>query len=287
MKNITSHPDISTKTIRNFSIPSIGLGTYQMQGSTCQEAVRDAILMGYRHIDTAQMYDNEIAVGTGIAASGIPREALFVTNKIWLDNLEPEKLKSTFQQSLEKLQMNYIDLLLIHWPPANEETITNALKTMRELRSKEYIRKIGVSNFTPRLLVKALAIDEIIANQVEYHPMLAQNDLIDICETYNVFLIAYAPLGQGQILGTELLQQIGKKYGKSESQVILRWLIQQRLVATIPKASNHEHRKSNIDIFDFELSESEMHEIAALDRGARQVNPQFAPRWDEKFELKH
>jgi len=282
-----SYPNIKTKRIRNFSIPSIGLGTHNLVGKECQNAVIKAVLHGYRHIDTAQSYNNEADIGKALKDLGFSRDKLFITDKIWFDKLKQKKLIDSFHQSLEKLQMDYIDLLLIHWPPQNNpELIAEALSAMRELRRKGYIRKIGVSNFTPNLLMNAMTDEEILANQVEYHPFLGQDDLIELTKIFDFFLIAYAPLAQGKILNNELLLKIGQKYNKDEVQIVLRWLIQQYNVVAIPKASKINHIKSNIDIFDFELTNKEMNEIAGLASGKRLVDPEFSPEWDEEYTIK-
>jgi len=282
-----SYPDIKVKRIREFSIPSIGLGTHNLLGKECQNTVIKAVLNGYRHIDTAQSYNNEADIGKAIKDLGIPRKKLFITDKIWLDKLKHKKLTDSFHLSLEKLKMDYIDLLLIHWPPHNHpELITEALSAMRELREKGYIRKIGVSNFTPRLMLNAMSHEDIIANQIEYHPFLSQDDLVDLTKIYNFFIIAYAPLAQGKIMNNELLLRIGEKYNKDEVQITLRWLIQQYNVIAIPRTSKISHIKSNIDIFDFELTDKEMNEIANLASGKRLVDPEFSPEWNEEYTIR-
>jgi 2,5-diketo-D-gluconate reductase B len=281
-----SYPDISRKKIRDFTIPSIGLGTHKLTGKVCQDAVIKALLHGYRHIDTAQAYDNEADIGQAIVDMGIPRKKIFITDKIWFDRLKHKNLVNSFHQSLEKLQTNYVDLLLIHWPPMEDlELITEALKTMDGLQRKGYIRKIGVSNFTPKLMMQALTDDEIIANQIEYHPFLSQSDLIELAVIYNYFVIAYAPLAQGKVMQNNLLMHMGKKYDKTPAQISLRWLIQQYNVVAIPRSSKIDHIKSNIEIFDFELTESEMNDISKLSTGKRLIDPDFAPEWNEAYTI--
>jgi diketogulonate reductase-like aldo/keto reductase len=279
------YPDISRKKVRKFDIPSIGLGTHKLLGKECESAIIDALNIGYRHIDTAQSYDNEQNVGNAIKDSSINREELFITTKIWFDKLQPEKLKESFETSLDKLQMDYVDLLLVHWPPVDENgSFEAALDAMRDLRRKGLIRKSGVSNFTPKLLMKAITHDEIVTNQVEYHPFLAQNELLEICKKHDLALTAYAPIAQGKIFNNSVIRGIGEKHGKNEAQVTLRWLIQQPRVVAIPRSSDKDHIKSNFDIFDFELSEEEMQKIGQLDEGKRLIDPEFAPNWGESYE---
>lgn len=303
------------KTVYGEDIPALGLGTWQITGSTCREAVAHALSIGYRHIDTAQAYGNEGEVGLGMEDASVDRDEIFLTTKVWHTNMAPEDVRSSTEESLRKLRTDYVDLLLIHWP-VEDVPLEHTLDAMLELREDDKTRHIGVSNFTPSLVRQALDhLGEeapLFANQVEYHPFLGQDDLLEIAQEAGHTLTAYSPLARGTVTkrkasprralealkepgtvgekakrawehlagnGTGVLQAIGTAHDKSPAQVALRWLIQQDNVTAIPKAASADHREANIDIFDFELSEVEMESIAALDQGERYVDPNFAPEW--------
>ncbi|MEQ8715852.1 MAG: aldo/keto reductase [Cyclobacteriaceae bacterium] len=281
MEILMNETDLQQKRVRDCAIPTIGLGTHDLKGYACLEAVVDAITLGYRHIDTAQAYGNEAAVGAGLIASGISREEVFITDKIWWDKLAPDALQKSLDRSLNELQTNYIDLLLIHWPSPDDVPLRDSLQAMYELKRSGKVKFIGVSNFNTSLMKSALTYEDIVCNQIEYHPFLAQQEMIDLALDHSFFVIAYSPLAQGEVLEDDTLIGLGIKYGKSASQIALRWLIQQHLVVAIPRSSSQEHREANIDIFDFELSEVEMSEISKMgDREQRLIDPEFAPAWD-------
>jgi len=261
-------------------VPKLGFGTWQITGAACREAVADALELGYRHIDTAQMYDNEEQVGRAIAASGVERSEIFLTTKVWWENLSYDDCLRTAEESLGRLATDRIDLLLIHWPH-EEIPMDEPLRAMRRLQLDRKVRHIGVSNFTLPLLREAASKAPVRCNQVEYHPFLAQDELLDEVRLQNMMLTAYCPLAQGQVMENDTLRRIGDAHGKSPAQVSLRWLLQQDRVAAIPKAESAEHRRSNLDVFDFDLSREEMEEISGLDRGERLVDPEFAPDWGE------
>jgi diketogulonate reductase-like aldo/keto reductase len=218
--------------------------------------------MGYRHLDTAQLYDNEESVGKGIAAADVDREDVFLTTKVWRSNLRHDDVIESVSESLDRLDVDYIDLLLVHWPHPRvplEET----LSAMAELREENLVAHLGVSNFTPAQLREARRIADtpIVADQVLYHPYYDQTNLVTTCQENNVALTAYSPLARGSVLSDDVLVDIGKHYDKSPAQVALRWLVQQESVVAIPKASSREHLKANLDVFDFALSEEEMARI--------------------------
>ncbi len=269
------------RTIQQTSIPALGFGTYQLRGTACREAVADALAMGYRHIDTAQAYQNEAEVGAAIAASDVSRDDLFVTTKVWVDHLEPDTARRTTAQSLRDLQMDYVDLLLIHWPNEDAAPLEATLDALDALKDEGKTRHIGVSNFTPTLLQRALDHTTIFCNQVEYHPFLSQDALLAQAQSHDLLLTAYTPLARGEVLASDRLKAIGERHGKTPVQVTLRWLVQQDQVAAIPKASSAEHRRENINIFDFSLSDEEMRAIHTLAAGKRLVNPAFAPDWEQ------
>jgi 2,5-diketo-D-gluconate reductase B len=249
-------------------IPTLGLGTWQNGGEQCTEAVRTALNMGYRHVDTAQAYDNEAAVGEGIRQADVDREEVFLTTKVWRSNLRSDDVGTAVRESLDRLGVDAVDLLLIHWPHPRvpfEET----LNEMNDLRDAGLVAHLGVSNFTLAQLQEAIAVSDapIVADQVLYHPYKDQSALHEFCVENDVALTAYSPLARGTVLDDEVLADIGERHGKSAPQVALRWLVQQENVVAIPKASSADHLADNRDVFDFSLSEAEMQRIDALEPG--------------------
>lgn len=272
--------DVRTQEIQGVEVPALGLGTWMLEGRACREAVRDALEIGYRHIDTAQAYGNEEEVGRGLADSAVPREEVWLTSKVWLENLDHDRTLKSARASLRRLGTGFLDLLLIHWPPTGELSVAEPLRALRRLQEDGLVRHLGVSNFTPSLLDEALDEAEILCNQVEYHPFLGQEDLLQTCREWDVLLTAYSPLGRGRVLDDPVLREVGEAHGKIPAQVTLRWLLQQEQVAAVPKAASAEHRRANFAVFDFELTLDEMEAIHGLARGERIVDPEFAPRWE-------
>lgn len=262
-------------------IPAIGLGTWELRGAACARLVEQAIRLGYRHIDTAQIYENEREVGDGIRASHVRRSDMFVTTKVWTTHFAPHDLERSAKESLARLRLSEVDLLLLHWPNPHvplEETL-GALAHVKKLG---ITRHIGVSNFTVALLDRATAIcsEPLVCDQVEYHPYLDQSKVIEACHRHGLALVAYSPIAKGRIKTDQMLADIGKAHGKSPAQVCLRWLIQQNAVA-IPRTSKIERLSENIEIFDFELSDAEMNRISAMGSAAgRLTDFGFAPKWD-------
>ena len=272
---------MQSKTIQGVDVPEIGLGTYKLLGRAGEQAVKTALSLGYRHIDTAQDYKNEEMVGAVLKKSHVDRDELFITTKVAIQHLEPKKLLATTEQSLLDLDMDYVDLLLIHWPNP-EVDISKTLDAMLTLRDQGKVTHLGVSNFPLGLLKEAQEeiTQAIFCNQVEYHALLGQFDLLDYAAENDMMLTAYSPLGQGKLLEVPLLNQLGEKYGKTSSQIALRWLIEQEQVVVIPKASSREHLEQNIDIYDFELEDEDFYAIDELDKTQRFINPDFAPDWE-------
>ncbi|HWH32859.1 MAG TPA: aldo/keto reductase [Egibacteraceae bacterium] len=260
---------------RGTAVPALGYGTWELEGDDCLRGVAAALELGYRHLDTAQVYGNEDLVGQALADSGVAREEVFLTTKVWNSRLEPERVRSTTEDSLRRLRTDYVDLLLIHWP-VRMDILPQTLEAMRGLQERGLVRHVGVSNFTPAQLREALAHAEVFCNQVEYHPYLGQAALLEVCREQDVLLTAYSPLARGRVLEDPVLREIGEAHGKSAAQVTLRWLVQQPGVATIPKAASRRHIESNLAIFDFALSDAECARIAALERGERIVDPDWA-----------
>ena len=264
--------------VQGVSIPALGLGTWRMIGKTCARAVENALNAGYRHIDTAEAYDNEEAVAKGIKGAGVNREDLFITAKISYNSLTFRNVRASLESSLRKLNTPYVDLWLIHWPNPRM-ALSDTLETMLRLRDEGKALNLGVSNFSIKLLEEALRYAPILCNQVEYHPYLSQKALLPFATKRDLMVTAYAPLAKGRVLKDSLILQIAERLGRTPAQVVLRWLIQQENVAAIPKTENRDHCVENLDIFDFELNEEDTQAIARLDRGERLVWPEFAPEW--------
>ncbi len=272
--------DVPHVDVRGARIPALGFGTWQMTGAECARAVEDALELGYRHIDTARMYENEAAVGRALTASGLPRDAIFLASKIWWERADADGVRASVHAMIRDLSVDHLDLCYLHWPNP-DVPLRETLEAMRALQEEGAIRHLGVSNFTPTLLDEALRIAPITALQVEYHPFLAQDDLRRLCQRHELALVAYSPLARGNVHGHPRLKAIGERHGKSPEQVTLRWLTQQHHVAAIPKASSRAHRAANLAIFDFELSAEEAQAISELARGERIIDPSFAPEWEQ------
>lgn len=265
---------------KGFKIPIIGLGTWTLQGRDCARLVEQAIRVGYRHIDTAQMYGNEREVGEGVRASG-KRAEVVVTTKIQPSLLVPRDVERSVKESLAQLRLDVIDLLLIHWPNPRVPLV-ETLGAMAKLKREGYTRAIGVSNFTVTLLDEAnkVSSEPLVCDQVECHPYLDQDKVFAACRRHGMAMVAYSPIARAQAKGDELLARIGQAHDKSAAQVCLRWLTQQGIVV-IPRTSKIERLEENLNILDFDLSDAEMKDIAGLARrGGRIVDWSWSPKWD-------
>jgi 2,5-diketo-D-gluconate reductase B len=270
-------PTIETQGI---SFAKLGLGTYRLQGDACRAAVESALALGYRHIDTAEMYGNEEAVGAALAGSAIPRGEIHVTSKCWHENLAPDALRRAFDTSMKKLRLDRLDLYLIHWPSRNMN-LRATLEAMQKLKDEGRIRAIGVANFTTGLLKQVEEIGAPIAcNQVEYHVLLDQSKLLAHMQPRRIPLVAYCPLAQGRLAQHATLEAIAKKHGATPAQVALKWLLDQDGVAAIPKSSRREGQQANLDCLKLELDDADREAIAALPKNQRCVSPGFGPAWD-------
>jgi 2,5-diketo-D-gluconate reductase B len=270
-------------TAQSKKIPALGFGTWDLLGDKCQASVEKAIEIGYRHIDTAQIYSNEAEVGAGIKASGLKRSDIFLTTKIWVEEISKGNMPGSVDESLKKLTVDHVDLLLLHWP-VTDVSFADQLKILQQIQKEGRTTFIGVSNYTVAQMkeVTEKIGAQILTNQVEYHPYLSQKPLLDYTRAHDMFLTAYCPLARGKVATDPVIGKIAKKHNKSPGQVTLRWLVQQEKVAAIPKAGSEKHIRENFEIFDFKLDDSEMKEIAALARpDGRIVNPNFAPKWDK------
>ncbi|MBS1592923.1 MAG: aldo/keto reductase [Bacteroidetes bacterium] len=264
-------------TIGSTHIPRIGLGTYKITGPGAAKDVADAISIGYRHIDTARMYENEAEVGRGIRDSGVPRSEIFLTTKVWPSDFR--NLIPAVEDSLRRLQMERVDLLLLHWP-SDPESNKIAVAELNEVLKRGYAQSVGVSNFTIAQLEDARKDAPIICDQVEYHPYLSQAKLLAYLRSYDMALTAYRPLALGRVTQDPVLLDIAAAHKKTAGQVTLRWLVQQDDVAVIPKTTHRERLIENFNIFDFELTEAEMKAIDDLPKNERLTNPATAPEWD-------
>ena len=272
MQNITN---------KGLNMPKLGLGTWRMKGAECQAAVEGALSRGYRHIDTAQMYGNEDAVGDALAATSVPRGDIHLTTKVWWENLAPEAMQRAIETSLGLLKTDYVDLFLIHWP-APVMDLPASLGALVRIQEAGLARHIGVSNFPVALLKRA--VEEVQApiccNQFEYHVLLDQSKLVNYAHSKGIAVTAYCPLAQGRLADHPALTAIAAKHGVSSAQVALKWLLDQDGVAAIPKAGRAESQQANLDALNLQLDDADRAAIAALPKGERFVNPGFAPTWD-------
>ena len=260
-------------TVRGVEVPAVGLGTWRLRGDDCRRAVETALELGYRHVDTAQAYGNERRVGAAIRSSAVDRDDVFLTTKLDGGSRENGAVQRSVRESLDRLDTDYLDMLLIHWPndkppfspvrlpggPPLAETLT----AMNELVDEGLVRHVGVSNFDVRRLDEARRLSEapIVTNQVQFHPYWDQRDLLSYCRRNDVLLTAYSPLCHGGVLDDDVLRELGRRYGKTAAQVAIRWAIQHEGVVAIPKATSRDHLAANVDVFDFELTEAEMERI--------------------------
>jgi len=262
-------------------IPAIGLGTWELRGRTCARLVEQAVRLGYRHIDTAQVYENEREVGEGLRASKVRRDEVFVTTKVWTNHFAPHDLERSTKESLTKLRLTEVDLLLLHWPNP-QVPLVETLGALAHVKQLGMTRHIGVSNFTVALIEEAVATcpEPLVCDQVEYHPYLDQSKVRNACAGHGMALVAYSPVAKGRIKNDQTLARIGRVHRKSAAQICLRWLVQQN-VSAIPRTSRIERLSENIDIFDFELSDEEMDEIFRMGSAkGRLTDFGFAPKWD-------
>jgi len=274
---------MEVREARGVSMPVPGFGTWQLEGDEARKMTEEALEMGYRHLDAAEMYGNEEEVGEGWRASGLDRTEIFITSKVLPGHYGPGDFRVSAEGILERLQTDYLDLLLIHWPVFEGTTLDAAIERLNALHEEGLTRFIGVSNFTVRLLDQAWTATTypLVVNQVEYHPFLDQSPLRQAMEERDMILTAYSPVAQGRTVRNPILKKIGEAYGKTGAQVSLRWLVQQGAVP-LPRSSNPEHARDNLDIFDFELTTEEMEKIHGLhEPDGRILNPGgLAPEWD-------
>lgn len=249
---------------RGARIPLAGLGTWELRGRACARIVEQAIRLGYRHVDTAQMYDNEREVGEGLRASGVPRDEVFVTTKIWPSHFAPPDFERATKECLVRLRMSDVDLLLLHWPNPRIP-LPETVGALCKMKRAGLARHVGVSNFTTALLAEAsrVATEPLVCNQIEVHPFLDQGAVIADCRRRGMAVIAYSPIARRQAKRHPVLAAIGEAHGRSPAQVSLRFLVQQG-IAVIPRTSRLERLEENLALFDFDLTDEEMARIGAL-----------------------
>jgi len=274
-------PRVNALETQGISLPRLGLGTYRMTGDECRSAVASALELGYRHIDTAEMYGNEDAVGAAIAGSGVARADLHVTTKVWHEHLAPDALRRAFDTSQAKLGLDVIDLYLVHWPSRGMD-LARTLETLVALRDEGRTRAIGVANFTLALMREAVEVigAPIACNQIEYHVLLDQTPLRAFLSKRHIPLVAYCPLAQGRLADHPALQPIARKHGVTPAQVALKWLLDQDGVAAIPKAKGRDSQRANLEALNLSLDDDDRRIIAGPPKNQRFVNPGFAPAWD-------
>lgn len=262
-------------------IPPIGLGTWELKDpDTTPSIIAKAIEIGYRHIDTAQAYFNERLVGQGVNQSGIDRDELFIATKVVQVFLKPDDLKNNAAKSVAKLDVEYVDLLYIHWPAETYEP-ESSITALNEVMDEGLTKHIAISNFTPPLLEEAVEISKhpLIANQVEMHPLLRQVDMLQCVKKHDMYLVAYSPLGQGMILDVPEVQEVAQRHGITEAQVSLAWLLSKENVVTIPKAKSEEHQRENLEVLDIKLKPEDIALIDSIKDEVRLIEPHFAPDW--------
>jgi len=278
--NKANVPAVEAKGAR---IPLLGLGTWDLRGRVCARVIEQAMRLGYRHVDTAEMYDNEREVGEGVRASGVKRNDVFVTTKIWPSHFAPRELERAARDCLVRLRLSEVDLLLLHWPNP-QIPLAETLGALGKVKRDGLARNIGVSNFTVSLLDEALKVssEPLVCNQFECHPFLDQSKLIAACRQRGMAVVAYSPIARGNARNDEVLARIGATHKKTAAQVCLRFLVQQSIVV-IPRTSKVERLAENAAIFDFALGEQEMAEISQLAHGdGRIVDWAFSgqPKWE-------
>ena len=270
--------------IKHAQIPNLGLGTYKLLGRECREVVQRALGMGYRHIDTAAIYENEAEVGSGINATSVDRDDIWLTTKVWMTNLRKKEFTLSVEESMRKLGVDYLDLVLIHWPNS-EVSLAEMVESLNEIQERDYTRFGGVSNFPLYMLEELEAYGAgIINNQVEYHPYLDQSHIRDWLVSRGLALTAYSPLAQGHMLKDPVINDIAEDLQVTPAQVLIRWLLDQKNVIAIPKSSNPVRLRENLQVKMIRLSDAQTAKINALARpDGRFVDPDFAPVWDENY----
>lgn len=266
------------------NIPALGFGTFRMPNEDVLRILPQALKLGFRHVDTAQIYQNEAAVGAAVASSGVPRADIFLTTKVWVDRVGHKAFIASVDESLQKLKTDHVDLLLLHWPQS-EMPLADRMGALNELRKAGKVKNIGVSNFSAALMAEAVKLSDapIATNQIEYHPYLDQKKVLAEATRTGMSVTAYYLMADGKVPQDPVLKDIGSRHGKTAAQVVLRWAVQQKDVIALSKTATESRLRENFEIFDFALGEGEMAKIHKLARpDGRIVNPgHLAPDWDK------
>ncbi len=264
-------------------IPRVGLGTFRLKGRDLNISLKSALKVGFRHIDTAQIYDNEGEIGKFLKQAQIPRQDLFLTTKVWTNHLSKEDLIPSLQESLERLQTSYVDLTLIHWPsPKNQVPLKETLTELLRAKNKGMTKAIGVSNFTTEQLREAVDLigkEHILTNQIEIHPFLQNRKVSRLCQELGIQVTAYMPLAYGEVIQSKEISYIAKKHKLTNAEVSLSWLLDQGFVV-IPSSTNEDHLRSNFNTGVGILDEEDQKIISELEKNYRIANPDFSPQWD-------
>ena len=263
-------------------IPAIGFGTWRVKGREGVRAVREALDAGYRHIDTASMYDNETEVGEAIRACGIPRQEIFVTTKVWPTDVAEGRLLRSAEASLKRLRLDQVDLLLIHWP-SREIPLPEQVRALCKAKRNGLARHVGVSNFSPRYVEAAVrhADEPLVTNQIEHHPYVDQSATFEVCRKHGLSVSSYAPIGRGAVLSDPTIVEIARAKGKTPAQIVLRWHVQQPMNVAIPKSADPGRLRENLAVFDFTLAPEEMHRVSGLAKpNGRVVGSSTGLAWD-------
>jgi 2,5-diketo-D-gluconate reductase B len=276
-------PAPAAKTVRGVAVPTVGIGTFEVGRGETEEVVADALAAGYRHVDTAVAYGNEEEVGAGIRRSGVAREEVWVTTKVWIADFAPDRLRASAEASLRRLALDRLDLLLLHWPPEDPSKLAPALEELVRLRADGLIRELGVSNFPGYMLREALdQTNEVFANQVEYHAKLSQHEIRVLADEHDLLVQAYAPLGGSgsDMIGEAVLREIAQAHHASPAQVALAWLARQDRVVLLPRSANPDRRRENLAALELDLLPEEAARLDELsERRERYFDPPFAPDW--------
>jgi 2,5-diketo-D-gluconate reductase B len=276
-------PAPPVKTVRGVSVPTMGFGVFEVDPGETADAVADALAAGYRHVDTAAAYGNEGEVGEGIRRSGVDPAEVWVTTKVWLDDLPPDRLRRSAEGSLRRLGLDHVDLLLMHWPPEDPSETRAAIGELRRLRDEGLVREFGVSNFPAYMLRDVLAdAPDVFADQVEYHAKLSQHELRELADEHDLLLEAYAPLGgsASDMVDEPLLREIAEAHGATPAQIALAWLARQDRVVLLPRSTDAERRRENLAALELDLTDEEAARLDELsERRERNFDPDFAPDW--------
>lgn len=267
-----------TVTAQGLTVPAFGYGTWELTPDVAERGVRDALELGYRHVDTAAMYGNEEAVGRAIRDSEVDRDEVHLTTKVMPQDARYDDVIRAAEESLRRLGLDHVDLLLIHWP-SDVAPIEETIEGLTAVQEREWTRSIGVSNHTADQLRQAVKAGPVVTNQVEFHPFLSQEAVLEACRDVGVFLTAYSPLAKGKVIESEVLDEIAAEVGRGPAEVALRWLLDHGDVAVLPRSSNRDHIASNRNV-DFELTDDQRARIDELSKDQRLIDPPMAPEWD-------